>query len=331
MSVDDGIREFWTWWQTARDRVLSAIEVERNFSEELVTDISRHVDAIGELDWELCPGRTSKHAFCLSPKGDPEARLVTELWRSRGPAPDETWEYFAARQGTQGLRLEIEGFEVDRTDVQVAFEVDGDRERIDATYFHPAFAEMPEDLRGTALFLLLDGALGEDGVERWLGSIEPVTEAPEGAVPFADFQEALLKLEADATGEQFVVLQGQTESGEPLFVTCNQALKRIDYLLHTQHVSIELAILEQNPHGLTTSADAEKLNAIEDELTAELGEHAVYFGRETRPGKRILHWYAPEDGAAQGVIERWAARHSERTPNVLWNRDATWEVVKQYA
>ena len=330
MSVDDGIREFWAWWTTARDRVLSAIEIERGFSEELVADIGAHVDAIGDLDWEMCPGATAKHAFCLSPRGNPESRLLTELWRHRGPAPDETWEYHAARQGRQGTTLEIDDVKLDRNDMKVGLEVDTDRERVDASYFHPAFADLPEERRMMALYLLLDGALGEDDVERWLGGIDLATEEPEEAVPFSAFLDALTELRANATGESFAVLQGETESGEPLFVSCNMALKRIDHLLHTMHVAIDLAILDRNEHGLTSNADAEKLNAIEDELSSALGGLAVYFGRETRPGHRVMHWYAPEDSGAQAIIERWAAQHTDRSPHVEWIRDPTWEFTSRY-
>ena len=40
-------------------------------------------------------------------------------------------------------------------------------------------------------------------------------------------------------------MRGETETGDPVFVTCNQALKRIDHILHTMHVAVDLAILDQ--------------------------------------------------------------------------------------
>jgi hypothetical protein len=330
-NVDGGIRRFWEWWETARDRVLRAIEVDREFGEDLIAEIASHVDAIGDFDWELAPGNTAKHAFCLSAKGDPEARLVTELWRQRGPAADATWEYFAARQPGQGSQIVLEDVELDRDALMVALEIDQGRERIDANYFHPRFAELPEDMHATALYLLLDGALGEDGVERWLGHIGVTAKLPENAVPFAELVDALTDLQRESTGERFVVLQGKAETGEPVFVTCNQALKRIDHLLHTMHVIVDLAIVDPNEHGLTTPADAERLNQLEDELGHALGGLVAYFGRETRPGHRIIHYYAPEDSAAQAIIERWAAQHPERRPAVEWIRDPTWEFAKRYS
>ncbi|MEO8548327.1 MAG: DUF695 domain-containing protein [Kofleriaceae bacterium] len=330
MSVDDGIRDFWAWWSTARDQILRAIEVDQKFSDGLVQDITKHVRAIGDLDWELSPGRTARHAFCLSPRGDPEARLITERWRHRGPSPDATWEYFAARQGVQGSRIQFHNVNLDRDDLRVSFEIDRGRERVHATYFHPSFAELSKELQTTALFLLLDGAFGEDAVERWLGRVETSSRNLADAVPFSQFRDALGELGRTATGEQFVLMQGETDEGAPIFVTCNQALKRIDHLLLTMHVAVDLAILDQNPEGLTTNADAEVLNQLEDEIVDALGGLAVYFGRVTRPDHRVLHWYAAEDSGAKPIIDRWAARHPERQPHVEWIRDPTWAFARHY-
>ena len=332
VTVESGIRDFWSWWTTAQHRVLHAIEVDERFSDELVRDISEHVDAIGDLDldWELAPGKTSRHAFCLSPKGDPEARLVTELWRHNGPSPDANWEYFAARQPGRGSKLAIYGVTIDRNELMVSYEIDQARERIDATYFHPAFETLSDDQRLTALYLLFDGLLGEDGVERWLGRIKGATDPSADAVPFARFEAALAELERGATGERFVILKGQTESGAPFFMSCNRALKRIDHILHTMHVSVDLAILDQNLEGLTTPADAVVLDRLEDELVDGLAGIAVYFGRETRPGHRLIHLYAPEDSAAQTIIERWIARRPERRPQVEWIRDPRWAFVQHF-
>ncbi|MEO6772784.1 MAG: DUF695 domain-containing protein [Kofleriaceae bacterium] len=330
MSVDDGIRDFWTWWSTARDQLLRAIEVDHNFSDSLVQDITRRVRAIGDLDWELSPGKTATHAFCLSPRGNPEARLVTELWRHRGPSPDATWEYFAARQGVQVSKLTFGNVELDRDELMVSFEVDAGRERIDAIYYHPRFAELPEQRRTSALYILLDGALGEDAVERWLGRIEASPKSLASAVSFGQFRDALGQLERTATGDSFVVMQGTNDEGVRIVVTCNRSLKRIDHLLLTMHVAVDLAILDQTPDGMPTNAEAEVLNQLEDELIGALGGLAVYFGRVTTPGHRALHYYAAEDTGAKPLIERWAARHPERQPHVEWTRDPTWEFVKRF-
>ena len=74
----DGIAEFWAWWPTAGGRIQAAIEG-GGFDDALVEEISARVRAIDEnLDWELGPGGQSRHAFCLSAKGDPLGRRTTE-------------------------------------------------------------------------------------------------------------------------------------------------------------------------------------------------------------------------------------------------------------
>ena len=331
-DVETGIRDFWSWWTGAQHRVFHAIEAGESLSNELIAEISLHVEAIGDLhlDWELAPGKTSRHAFCLSPKGDPEARLVTELWRHNGPEPDANWEYFAARQAAKGSGLAMYGVKIDRNELMVSYEVDEGCERIHADYFHPAFAKLDDDERLTALYLLLDALLGEDGVERWLGRIRGVTALRDG-VPFARFEAALAELERTGTGERFAILKGETDTGAPLIVTCNRALKRIDHIMYTMHVSVDLAILDQNAEGLTTPDDAAELDRLEDELYEALAGVTVYFGRETVPGHRSIHWYAPEDSAAQAIIDRWSARHPERRPRVEWIRDPRWTFVDKYA
>ena len=74
----------------------------------------------------------------------------------------------------------------------------------------------------------------------------------------------------------------------------------------------------------------EQLTDSFDQLCEALGERAIYFGRETRPGHRVMHWYAPEDSAAQAFIERWSQQIPERSPRVDWIRDPTWAFVKRY-
>jgi hypothetical protein len=182
--MTDGIAGFWEWWPGVRGRIQAAIESD-GFNDALVAEIAAHVTAIHQdLDWELGPGGEARHAFCLSPKGDPVLRKVTERWLRTAPARDAVWEYHPARRGgheVSGARLKIGGFDLLLSDFSLAFEIDEMRELVSVECFHPAYPDMPDNLRGTATFLMLDDALGEDGVERWIGGIRPAAAAPEGA------------------------------------------------------------------------------------------------------------------------------------------------------
>jgi len=331
-TMAEGIAEFWAWWPGTRGRIQTAIEG-GGFDNALVEEVAGRVAAINpELDWELSPGAKARHAFCLSGKGNPELRRITEQWLRAAPAIDQTWEYHPARRGSaqiKGARLKIGGFDIVLDDFVTAFAVDEGREVVNVRCFHPTFADMSDELRGTATFLMLDDALGEDGVERWLGGIDGVAAAPDGARPIAELRAAIDVLARSATGERFAVMRGNDAEGRPLFVTLNTALKRIDHLACDNHVVIDMAILNPDNNGLTTSDEAKDLDAIEDELQP-LFTDAVYFGRETRAGRRVLHFFAPGDSPAKQRVAAWASAHGARDVRVDWRADPRWEARARF-
>ena len=248
------------------------------------------------------------------------------------PAIDQTWEYHPARRGNAELDDAGWRSRASRSalgDFVAAFEVDEGREVVNVRCFHPEFPRMSDELRGTATFLMLDGALGEDGVERWLGGIDGVAAAPEGARPIAELRAAIDALARSATGERFAVMRGHDAEGRPLFVTLNTALKRIDHLACDNHVVIDMAILNPDTNGLTTSDEAKDLDAIEDELQP-LFSDAVYFGRETRAGRRVLHFFAPGDSPARQRVAAWASAHGARDVRVDWRADPRWEARARF-
>ena len=328
----EGIAEFWTWWPAARGRIQAAIEG-GGYDDALVDDISARVAAINpELDWELAPGSKARHAFCLSGKGDPELRRLTEQWLRSAPAIDQTWEYHPARRGNAELddvNLEMAGFEVALNDFVAAFEVDEGREVMNVRCFHPEFARISEERRGAATALMLDGVVGEDGVERWLGNIDSAATAPDGARPIAELRAAIDVLARSATGERFAVMRGNDAEGRPRFVTLNTALKRIDHLACDHHVVIDMAILNPDTNGLATSDEAKDLDAIEDELQPLVSD-AVYFGRETRAGRRVLHFFAPGDSPARERLAAWASAHDARDVRIDWRADPRWEARARF-
>lgn len=339
-----GIAEFWKWWSTARDRIERALanppEAGREASlasgelDGLAEEIGERVSAIDpSLDWELGPGvHGARHAFCLSAKGDPDGRRLTERWMRAGPPPDARWEFHPARLGALenlSLRLEIAEHRIGFEELSVSFKVDGSREHIDLVMFHPEFAQMEEALRARVAFLALDNTLGEDGVERWLGAIETTPDRPNDAQPFRALLDAVTELARTATGERFSVLRGEV-NGAAIFLTVNRALKRIDHLLCDVHIGVRIALHAPDAHGLPTNEEAETLNALEDELTAAMPD-AVYAGRETSRGVRMLHYYAPELGRELGELEAWKKRHREYDIDFELRRDPRWEAIRRWS
>jgi hypothetical protein len=296
--------------------------------------MSERVAAISDaLDWEFGAGVTSEHHLCLSAKGDPVTRVVAERWVKRGPAADATFEYYAARQPNRDAEsavLTIDGATAALGELSFAVEEDGSTERIHVRAHHPAFATLEdEDLCARILFLGLDGLLGEDGVERWIGGVEVSRTPIEGAVPYLALRARVDELSRKATGFKGAILKGERD-GRPIFITLNRALKRVDHLLLDMHVTVDVALLTPTADGLTTSDEAATLNAMEDGLFAALGDHAVSIGRETCDGLRTLHLHVTEGGPARAIIDRWAARHAERAVSVETRMDPRWDVLRRW-
>jgi Family of unknown function (DUF695) len=333
--TDAGIEAFWMWWPEAGARISAAIE-DRKLDEALIAEITRNVQAVHpKLTWELGPGGAAKHAFCLSPSGDPELRRLTARWLRAAPATDAVWEFHPARRGAPGLaeaRLQIAEHTVPLGEMRFTVTVDPNRELMNVTSFHPAFAAMPDDMRGMATFLTLDRVLGEDTVQRWLGGIGTSVEPLEKGAPLAMLIEAVGLLSRDATGERFTSLRGQAPDGRPMFATINLALKRIDHLACDTHVSVDVALFDPAPDGTPNDDEDEDeaLNDIEDELEEMITGDAVYFGRETVHGRRALHWFVASDHPIRPALEAWAARHADRDVHLTWAPDPHWATAERF-
>lgn len=330
MSLD-AIEEFWSWWPSVADQIDTGIR-NGGISQEIIEAMSEHVAAIDPgLDWELGPGRSARHHLCLSAKGDPVLRIVAERWLHCQRA-DDVWEFYAARQAHAGpaLTLEIADQRVPLDGFSYSVELVEEREVVDLGVYHPAFASIEdENLKQRILFIGLDNALGEDGVERWVGGVELLAEAPEVSLSHAEFLAAVQTMADEATGESWAVLQGEID-GKAIVVTLNTALKRVNHLLLDLHVSVELPLHEPSDEGLTTPNEAESLNALEDELFEVLGEHAINVGRETHKGVRTLHFHVMEGGPAASIVNQFQQAHPEYETKVEVSSDPEWSVLQRW-
>ncbi len=328
--TSDAIVEFWKWWPSVAARIDDGIR-NGGLPQELVGEISQRVASIDpSLDWELGPGRRARHHLCLSAKGDPVLRVVAERWLHHCKE-DEFWEFYAARQAHTGppLALKIAGQDVDFEQFMYSVEPNEDRELLDIGVYHPGFDSMEEDLRGRVTFIGLDNALGEDGVERWLGGVDILDAPPSEALTYADFIAATRELAENSTGDRWTVLRGEID-GSPIVVTTNLAIKRVDHLMLDQHVSIELALQSPTDQGFPDEQEAETLNQMEDQLFEALGEHAVNVGRETHAGRRTLHLHVMEGGPAASIVEGWRQRYPAYDVSVNVSSDPSWEVLDRW-
>lgn len=328
-ASEDAIARFWDLWTRSRADIERAIE-ERTLA-EWVDRLGAHVKAIdGGLDWELGRGVRAQHYFCVSATGDMSRRVVAERWRAHGPPDDDVFEYHAARPGggyvaSHEIAFGEHAFRADA--FRFVFEIDSTRRAAHVRVWHPSFARVERDLAGTATMVMLDAVLGEDEVDRWIGGVDLVDVAPPEGVSFAELVDTVEGLRE--TEETFTILRGELPGGDPIFASVNLGLKRVDHLLMDLHVELALTLRSPTPQGLTTPEEAAELNAAEDALLASLGHDAIFVGRETARGHRVIHLHAASGGPAIARIDEWASR-APWPVEVQSRLDPQWDVLRRW-
>jgi hypothetical protein len=322
--------EFWTWWATAKDRLDAAIRDGAGIEEELVAEVSRHVQAIppGGLAWELTAGQRAAHALVVTAAGDPDLRAAAERWRRSAPEPDGTWEYLSARPASLeafGTRFEFGDRQVDMAEVTIAYETDERRREVDVRVHHPAFAGADEEFRGQLTFLVLDWVLGEEEVERYVGAVEPVAERPADARPVTELRDAVDPLRSSE--DDWILLEGRGQDGTRAIVSAMARLKPVDHPLLDTHAEVAFGYETEHPERLADGDELERLRALEDELESALGDDGLMVAHMTAAGTRTFHCYVDGESDAPKRVRDWAAA---RDGDATIERDPAWDAVDRF-
>jgi hypothetical protein len=253
-----------------------------------------------DLAWELSPGTRAEHALVVTAAGAPALRRAAERWYWNAPPVNATWEYHPARQASPAALenvLTFGGQHLNLPDLEFDLHVNNDRDVVDTIVFHPAFATMPAEARGQVGFLVLDWALGEDGVSRWIGRYSTTAERPAAGVRADGLLETVAGLTRRSGELRWALLRGEQDGVVVLALAAINA-KWIDYPLLDQHVAVQLPFADQTPAGLPGPVALEQLRAIEDDLTGRLQVRALLVAHETTRGTRTLHLYSDSDDSA---------------------------------
>lgn len=328
---DPPIAEFWHWWKSeGRAAVTAAIDAQDFGS--LPGLITQKVHSIHpELVWELGSGRSSQHCLTVSAGGVSVARPSAERWRRSAPDADAVWEYVAARQRSAdagSARLEFEGVPLSLAEAILGVEVDEERASVNVAMFHPAFGQLAPEQRMHVVFLALDWALGEDDVERWLGSIELADARPPSGVGLAELP-GIVDALAARTSETWVMMEAPAKRGQRRIVQAQRPLRWIDQPLFDLHSEVVLDYKTSRPDGLPDEDALDRLREQEDSLVEAAGSRAKLLVLDTSGGRRTLHLYSDsEDQNAADIITRWAAA----TPGarVTHSLDPSWTHLRIY-
>ena len=323
------IAEFWEWWEQARPSIEAMLT--DGLSPEIIEETSRRIHKIHSgLQWEI--GQDDGTAvLTVTGGGNAELRGLAERWRRAAPRT-AGWEYHAARQADPemlGQKLSLGDHELDLEYVQLGMRADQTRARIHITAYHPDFLFLPEETRLLVASNILDWALGEDDVARWVGDVKTATEPPMDALPPSMLSAVAQQIAEPFLEPTWLTGEGRTPRGHPALVGVRFPLHRQDHPLCDLHVAVSVPYAHSNPDRLPVEPSASALRKFEKRLTA-LGAGAVLAVRETGDGLRVFHLYADPDSGVLAEFDQLAASWSEGRAKVASTPDPGWRALAPY-
>jgi hypothetical protein len=327
----DGVPAFWAWWEDDGRALVSAALAARD-PQRVVGPLSQHVQKVHDgLAWELAAGRDSEHLLVVSAEGNPELRAVARRWLREAPPPDRTWSYADFRQPTAGFAdttLELGGVRFRLGDVKVSAESSG--AALDVRVHHAALASLPEAARIQVAFLVLDGCLGEETVETWIGEVGADPDDPARARSVVELPDLVREHRAqwvDDEGEPvWALLQAQTPRG-PLIASVRQPLRAAVAPLLDAHVVVTLSYSDRTEVGFPGPEALASLRALEDHVTERLGDAALLVAHETCAGRRTWHLYAEHGSPVPDMVQAAVGGWTQGKARVEMRPDPGWKAV----
>lgn len=324
------IAGFWSQWPSIRPRIEAAL-VEQMPS-ELLDEIAIQVQAIHPgLDCELGPGTNTPHSFTVTGGGKSELRGLAERWLRAAP-DEEEWEFHASRQARPehlDQTVSLDGHELDLAHVALGLRADMAKARVHVTAYHPDFLFLPEDTRATIAGQVLDWALGEDNVARWIGEILPAADKPMDALPPSALAAVVEQVASAYDDPVWLSGEGHTARGHPARILVRFPLHRQDHPLCELHVAVSVPYAHTNPGRLPVDPSAAALREFADNF-AELGDSAVLAAHETGDGRRIFHLFVDPETAVVARLDQLAASWPEGRAKVASQLDPGWEALASY-
>lgn len=287
------IERFWSWWQENRGAVLDAARA--NDTDRVAELMRPAVAAIDPaLEWEVGRGAAADYVLVVSGGGKPELRALAERWFLAAPEPDAEIEYAPTRRRDPralAATLVVDEFDVPLPELVAGTRLDQRRLRLDVVIHHPLFPLLQQESRLRVAFLALDAALGEDDVERWVGTIETSADAPIDPIPLSTLPAVIDQLRPP--GDHWAMFRGTTIRG-PVEATVRRPFARADRPLCDTHLAIVLTY----PKGADGLPADDRIRAalqgLEQQCVAALGgdgPHAALVAHELGAGRAVIHIY----------------------------------------
>jgi hypothetical protein len=292
------VAEFWSWWAAHRDEVLAAAGDDAAVARLLQPRVAAiHPDLHADL-------RAGSPAVLTVRAGvGSDLRSVAERWLAAAPPPDERVRFAAAREpDLAGLSrtVEVGGYEVLLSETVVAAHAHRRTGSLDVAVHHPLFTLLGDRSRTWLAGLAVDLALGEDDVERLLGSVTVAVDEPRDAFPISGLRDVAAGLREAVGDDTFVLLEGTDRRGRVVRAMVRRPLSRVDRPLCDTHVTVVLPYTAGRDGQPASPGLVDDVDGLERAAIAALGgegPHVVLVGHESQQGRFVVHLYV--DGLAR--------------------------------
>jgi hypothetical protein len=311
-SFDDraqAIAAFWSWWSYRRVAVEHALDAGQGLEPSLTAEL---VERIAEIDpalsWGLESTAPGQHALTVTPSGVSELYATAARWWEAAPETNG-WRYQwqrAARPDAASLTFRLSGRDVALGEVR--FAISRRNELVDVRVDHPQLRSLESPAAMAAAFQLLDAAIGERAVERYLGAVD-VRRVWRGGSDVRELYEVFKALHAErrairTQGNSVWLFLDSSRDGWRGLTTVDALVRQVDHPTFDWRADVRLKLLEPRDDGLTTNAEGEALGNLEDVILSRLGSDAVFTSRETHRGHRTVR--LAFDG--QTPVAEWLGR-----------------------
>jgi hypothetical protein len=167
------IEDFWFWFTGSRKKLLSLYASEQfgELAQQLTCELGR-IDP--ELAWEIGPGKKSANLLTITAEGNPKLRRLADQVIQLAPLLDD-WEFYSSkppRQAPAVVRLPDSGESFETTRWQFVPVENAESGRLDLLIVDDQLTRSDRETALRAVSIYLDELLGEDMVEKWIGTFE---------------------------------------------------------------------------------------------------------------------------------------------------------------
>lgn len=170
---DSEIQAFWRWFQTISSELGIRLD-----NQSLLAELDERVSRLGDVSWEVGPGRLEENALVITPDGSKEWLGLTQHFVALAPRIPG-WEFHWARPPREwDLRFSVERdtggiLDIDAREWKYVLFRFADHS-FDIVVEQSNHRDVSASDRYTAAVVLLDGILGEAKRLELIGGIEPV-------------------------------------------------------------------------------------------------------------------------------------------------------------